>query len=480
MNVSTLDNRGVWLISSIFLLILCYFLYSENWLIFAIPFVLALVLFAFFRPEYVLYLVVLTTPFSINLEELEMGGIAFYLPTEPLLFGLTVLLLLGQLYRPIIPPDIIRHPLSKAMILYLVWMLVTSITSVDPLVSFKYLLSHLWFIIPLFYAGATLFLKPRRAYIFLMLYLAPFLLVVLFTLYKHWGFGFEEEPAHWVMEPLYRDHTQYGAVLALFIPIALGFFVEKDKSTLWRFIFFIVLSILSFAVIYTYARASWLSLVLAISIWLFTLFKIRPWVVVLGAIAVLLFLTLSLDDILVQLQKNKTDSSENLVENVESITNITTDASNLERINRWNSVFAMAKEKPLFGFGPGTYAFEYAPYQQSRDLTIISTNFGDVGNAHSEYLGPLAESGVIGFISMIWLVGVLFWTSFQAYQHLEPGPLRHLLLMVTLALATYFAHGFLNNFLDSDKASVPVFGMMGMVLAIDILRRRGQSQTKSQ
>ena len=32
-----------------------------------------------------------------------------------------------------------------------------------------------------------------------------------------------------------------------------------------------------------------------------------------------------------------------------------------------------------------------------KDLTIISTNFGDGGNAHSEYLSPLAEQGFLDF-----------------------------------------------------------------------------------
>ena len=34
------------------------------------------------------------------------------------------------------------------------------------------------------------------------------------------------------------------------------------------------------------------------------------------------------------------------------------------------------------------------PFQDASDLTIISTNFGDGGNAHSEYLGPLSEQGI--------------------------------------------------------------------------------------
>ena len=37
-----------------------------------------------------------------------------------------------------------------------------------------------------------------------------------------------------------------------------------------------------------------------------------------------------------------------------------------------------------------------------------------------------------------------------------------------LGLITYFMHGFLNNFLDSDKASVPVWGLMAIIVALDI------------
>ncbi len=466
------DDKWVVLGSMLYLSLAAYFILQDRLEVLLVPLLLGLLLISFYRPEYLLYTIVISTPFSINLEELELGGFAFYLPTEPLLFGLTVLLILGHLHGPLIPKDIIRHPISRAMFLYLGWMFVTSLTSTDPVVSLKFLLSRLWFIVPMYFGGATLFLNLKKANKFLLLYLIPFLVVVCITLFKHWGYGFEEEPAHWVMEPLYRDHTQYGAVVALFIPIAFGFTIEKDKTLPWRGAALLALSILCVAVVYTYARASWLSVLFALLLWILAILKVRPRLVVLGGLLFTLLLLFSLDDILVQLQKNKTDSSENLVENVESITNITTDASNLERINRWNSVFAMVREKPMFGFGPGTYAFEYAPYQKSTDLTIISTNFGDVGNAHSEYLGPLAESGIIGLLSILLLITTLFWTGFNAYQKLDPGPQRHLLLMVTLALTTYFTHGFLNNFLDSDKASVPVFGMMGIIVAIDVLRRR--------
>ena len=40
--------------------------------------------------------------------------------------------------------------------------------------------------------------------------------------------------------------------------------------------------------------------------------------------------------------------------------------------------------------------------------------------------------------------------------------------MAMLGLVTYFSHGFLNNFLDTDKLSVPVWGFIAILVALDI------------
>ena len=76
----------------------------------------------------------------------------------------------------------------------------------------------------------------------------------------------------------------------------------------------------------------------------------------------------------------------------------------MERINRWKCALKMFIEKPVFGWGPGTYQFQYARFQLSKDRTIISSNSGDMGNTHSEYLGPLCESGFLGFFFFLLLL----------------------------------------------------------------------------
>jgi len=40
--------------------------------------------------------------------------------------------------------------------------------------------------------------------------------VIAYSIYRHVGFGLsDKEAAHFVMNPFFRDHTSYGAILAM-------------------------------------------------------------------------------------------------------------------------------------------------------------------------------------------------------------------------------------------------------------------------
>jgi O-antigen ligase len=132
----------------------------------------------------------------------------------------------------------------------------------------------------------------------------------------------------------------------------------------------------------------------------------------------------------------------------------------------------MFANKPVFGYGPGTYMFKYAPYQLKRDRTIISTNSADGGNAHSEYLGPLSESGVLGFLTFLIILGTVIYTAVNTYTRLTDVRLKAIVLAALIGLITYYFHGLLNNFLDTDKLSVPFWGFTAMIVAIDIYSRK--------
>jgi putative inorganic carbon (HCO3(-)) transporter len=54
-------------------------------------------------------------------------------------------------------------------------------------------------------------------------------------------------------------------------------------------------------------------------------------------------------EVLMILGRNNTDSDGDFAANIESMSNISTDASNLERLNRWSCALQMFEEKPVLG-----------------------------------------------------------------------------------------------------------------------------------
>ena len=304
------------------------------------------------------------------------------------------------------------------------------------------------------------------------LYLISLSAVVFITLIRHYGWGFDQKAAHWIMSPFFKDHTSYGAIVAFYIPLTIGLMFRKKNSAIIQYLLILFLVILSIGLLYSYTRAAWVSLVAAIGVWVLFTLKIHiKYVLILGCFAGFIGFQYY-TDITIALNKNKTDSSENISNHIESISNVSTDASNLERINRWNCAIRMFEEKPVFGWGPGTYAFEYAPFQHSSEITVISTNFGNRGNAHSEYLGALAEMGILGLVSFLMLLFFVFYRASLLYIKLTDKELKTLLLSVILALVSYFVHGVLNNYLDTDKASVPIWTCFAIIVAIDIYHNK--------
>jgi O-antigen ligase len=136
----------------------------------------------------------------------------------------------------------------------------------------------------------------------------------------------------------------------------------------------------------------------------------------------------------------------------------------------------MATEKPLTGWGPGTYQFQYAPYQMASEKTAISTNWGEGGNIHSEYLGALVESGIPGFILYLLLMILVLYRGAFLFRNEEERDTRYLILALCAGVVTYAVHGALNNFLDTDKISALFWGMAAAITALDIRENSGAEE----
>jgi putative inorganic carbon (hco3(-)) transporter len=451
----------------IFIALNVYFMLRDVYWTLLIPAFAVLLYLYFYSLDKILLLIAFVTPLAINFTNPEFG-VGVSLPSEPLMAGVLALFIVKLIFANEYDHRILKHPVTVILLLSLAWMFITSLTSQLPVVSFKALAARLWFVVPFYFLGILMFRKIKNIKFFIWLYAIPLVGVIIYTTYNHYLWGFSEQAGHWVMEPFYNDHTAYGAILAFFIPVFAGFSFTKTYSKTLRFFSFLVLVVLLTALVLSFSRAAWVSLAFAIMIYLIIALKIKLKYILLPFGILLCFFFLFQNEIWEKLEKNKQGSSANFLEHVQSISNVTTDDSNLERINRWQSALRMFRERPVLGFGPGTYQFEYAPYQRYSEKTRISTNAGDKGNAHSEYIGPLAESGVPGMIFVLGILLSVILTGMRVYKRTDSKEIRMLSLAVMLSLITYYFHGTMNDFLDTDKASVPFWGFIAILVTLDL------------
>lgn len=462
------EHKWLLLFGALFIAVLSYFIATDSVIGFLIPYALVVLYVAVFYTEYTFFFIIAATPLSVNIEE-YVDGFGLYVPTEPLLAGTMLILLIQSLKSRVFPTYLKESPIFWVIILYITWVFFTAVTSELPVVSFKYLLARLWFIIPVLFYGSAVFYDPKKIRWFLWLFLSGMTIAILYTLFVHASYRFGEKEGHWVMWPFFKDHTIYGAIVALIVPLVVAFYFSRKHGPLLQMILlgYIVISLLG--LYFSYTRAAWLSVILALGVWALIRFRVKFSLVAGVTLTIVGVIWYSWTDIQQDLERNKFEhTTEEFGEKLQSATNVTTDASNLERINRWSCAIDMFKERPLTGFGPGTYAFSYARFQRPENLTIISTTNGDGGNAHSEYLGPLAEMGLPGMLLIIALVAAIFWQGITLYHAWpeEDREMRTLIMGMILSLTTYFIHGLLNNYLDSDKAAVPIYCMCAIFIAL--------------
>ncbi len=472
------ENRLTWFYAAslLFAVVNIFLILHEVYWLNALPFALGIMLLFFFSLDKLILILVFLTPLSINLRFDEFG-FTVNMPTEPIMVAIMMLFFLRLIYEGRYDQKILKHPVTILLLINIVWMLVTTVTSEMPVVSVKYFAARMWFVTTFFFVGIYMFKEPKRMQQFMWFFGIALVIVVIVATARHSTMGFERQMNVWAVHPFFNDHTQYSAVIALVAPFFAVMAFNKSDSVLRKRFALIFFVILCLGILFSYSRASWLSLFIAAAGFLILAFRVRFRFLLAFGILLLSVMYLFQTEIVMHLERNQQESSADFAEHIRSASNITSDASNLERINRWRAAYRMFEERPVLGWGPGTYQFVYAPFQRSEDYTVITTHFGDLGNAHSEYFGPLSESGMPGMLSFVALALAVVATGVKLFKKAPTRELRLIALGLTLGFITYFIHGFLNNFLDTDKASVPFWGMVAILVAMDVFYGKRKEAT---
>lgn len=439
-------------------------------LILLFPAALAILLLALFSLEHLLLVTLFLTPLSLQLSYMTGGtGIDLSIPTEPVL----ALLLMVTLFKLLVTREfslrLLRHPVTILIGLYLIWTLITSVTSTMPGVSFKTLAYRLWFTAGFYLLAAQLASGERFRRRYVTAYSAGLAVVVAYFILRLQGAGFlNQQFAHSACYPFYRDHTSFGASIAFLLPPLTVIMFRRGNSPAARVLLFSLLLLFVAGFILSYSRAAWVSLIAAALLGIILWIRMPVRVLWFASAGFIMALVLSAGWIWQRMDSTTEDSSADLGQHLRSSANISTDQSNLERINRWKCALRMFTVKPVEGWGPGTYQFSYAPFQKASERTVISTDFGDAGNAHSEYLGALSESGMPGALLFILITVSAVITGIRVWYRGKRGREGLFALALLTGLITYVIHGLMNSFLDSDKIAALWWGFIAILVAMDL------------
>jgi len=407
-------------------------------------------------------------PFSFEFSITD--SVKIFIPGEPMLAIAIFVLGWDMLRKPSLMRELFNGE-SKWIIPFLISFLVSLAFSSIMLVSAKYTIINLSYML-VFFLWFKLLFKNRPEFFptLILVFSISHLLIIAFSVYQFSQFNWNPVTVKGIFRPFYKDHTIFGAASALLSAFWLLFATKANTAKL-KLLFMAFGIVFLGGVILSFSRAAFLSVVFFVFVYIAIKVRVRVKHITVAILLGILFIGFYQNKLIQWVYSNKNishDSNSNYIDRIESSANITTDISNVERLNRWYSGVEMAKEKPFTGFGPGTYQFEYIPYQHPKlmnRLTVknhwhIPENSG--GTAHSEYVLALSEMGIFGFVALLLLFGRWIWIAFEK---VGIHPQRKNILIAFAVLSTYLFHAAFNNFLNTDKLAFLFWGFAAWLAA---------------
>ncbi|MCR9171362.1 MAG: O-antigen ligase family protein [bacterium] len=412
--------------------------------------------------------------------DLDIGrGAQVNSPSELMILPLLAVLLLFHKDYSTALGKTLRHPIAILLAVDIFWQLIVTLTSSHQDVSVKRWIIHTVFILG-FFTTVTMLKNPRKLLKVWMAYVIGLVPVMWYSFDNFRINEFNPRSAFVISKPFFPDHTVYGACIAFIIPLLILLCLNRKRLNWkkWQITgLFLITLIAVVSEFIALSRAAILSLVVALIFALLLHWKMRFKMLLLGLAGIGLIVFSMQREIYEYFEETDAVSNDGQVTNhLSSVTNIQTDASNLERVNRWVCAVRMFEDRPIFGYGPGTYQFEYNKFQTTEYKTYISSNKGDKGNAHSEYLTYLSEKGILGGAIFLLIVFSAIYFGMKNHLSLEDPLLRLINLGILLGLVTYFFHGIFNSFMDQSKMAFLYFTGLGTLVW---LSQRGNRDYKN-
>ncbi len=380
--------------------------------------------------------------------ELELaGGMGLDFPVELVMVLLTGCFFFWLLsHGPKLSFALLYHPLTICLILHLGWIAIATMYSVSHVVSVKFFLAKIWYIIP-FYVMSYLLLRSERdirAWFFWVL--LPMLLTVVIILIRHGMESFTFASVNSVLNPFYRNHVDYALTLGVFFP-----FVVYLTFTRAAYLGLIVAAAGYFIIRWRLVRYMFIAALLAGGIMLASLWKDYRYI-----------------DYAPDYYRTITHYKfDRLIEATYKMEDI----SSMERLYRWIAGVYMVKERPLTGYGPNNFYISYKPFADTHFETYVSDN-PDRSGIHNYFLMLAVEQGIPGMIIFALLMLIALLRAEWLFRHLREGFYRKLLCGVTGSLFFILFALLLNDMIETDKVGSFFFLNLALIAVIERNARR--------
>ena len=413
----------------------------------------------------------------ISVEANLPGGFGTDLPSEPLMWLLTVVGLLWFLQNARrVDARFLRHPITLALLAHLAWMTVCVVTSQNVFVSLKFLAAKGWYVAVFFFLAGRMLHEERDFKQLLWWFFVPLVFAVGNVLVRHASIGFSFEEVAYAMGPFFRNHVMYACLLAVFLPFVwYGTYWYRRYSLLWWCLVLGILLLL-IGINFAYTRAAYVALVAAIGLRWCIRQRILQFALIGLALVFALFVGFvgSRDNWLLFAPDFERAISHKRFENLLEATTKLEDISTMERVYRWVAASYMIHERPLMGIGPGNFYFFYQKYTVSSFKTYVSDNPEHSG-IHNYYLMTTVEQGLPGLLFFL-IFCVVTMIQGQRIYHRTPDPgRRRMLLAAVLCFILIDLLMLMNDFVETDKIGSLFFLSAAVLVNMD-LKARGKER----
>jgi O-antigen ligase len=196
----------------------------------------------------------------------------------------------------------------------------------------------------------------------------------------------------WIYGP-YANHNHYAGLMEMLFPVPLVFSLTHYASGASKMMSVLAAAMMATSIFLSGSRGGMMAFTVQIALLAFILLQKRKTFGVVRALGIFATVLLA---VLIWLGGGE------LAQRVASLhAKASSELSETARLNMDRDGIKMFLQKPILGFGLGTFAETYPRYRS------FYTNFV-VNEAHNDYLQLLVEMGALGFAAMLWFLIVVY------------------------------------------------------------------------